>query len=284
MFGEAFDGKDFLLGSYTHGEGVDSVFYFSAKYQIFDDVFGRGAPTDNVKKLYEARRAETQYGDGRTTRSRYSYSGKDGGLTTGDGDALAPADALVHFIDNHDVPRWLYSFENAHDAYRNALSFLLTTDGIPCIYYGTEQDFAGGPDPSNREDMWTSGFETTGTTFKHMQKLIQIRKDLPALRRGQMEFLMVSNEATNGQTTTPNAGILAFKRTYKETQVLVVLNTHSTKVSRTAVNDSGLVSGFPNGTTLVDRLSQSVYEVAADGKLNIEVSPNTALILVPQDP
>ncbi len=53
MFGEAFDGKDFLLGRYTHGRGVDSVFYFSAKYQIFDGVFGRGGATDKVRQLYE---------------------------------------------------------------------------------------------------------------------------------------------------------------------------------------------------------------------------------------
>ena len=30
MFGEAFDGSDELLGSYTQGNGVDSLFYFSA--------------------------------------------------------------------------------------------------------------------------------------------------------------------------------------------------------------------------------------------------------------
>ena len=130
MFGEAFDGKDFLLGSYTHGEGVDSVFYFSAKYQIFDDVFGRGAPTRRVQQLYQDRRADTQYGDGSMTRSRYSFEGKTNGLTTGLGEPLVPAKALVHFIDNHDVPRWLYSFKDALAPYRNAVSFLLTTDGI----------------------------------------------------------------------------------------------------------------------------------------------------------
>ena len=111
MFGEAFDGKDFLLGSYTHGEGVDSVFYFSAKYQIFDDVFGRGAPTDNVARLYNGRSEPTPYGDGSQTRSRYSFEGKENGLTTPSGESVSPAQSLVHFIDNHDVPRWLYSFK-----------------------------------------------------------------------------------------------------------------------------------------------------------------------------
>jgi alpha-amylase len=284
MFGEAFDGKDFLLGSYTHGEGVDSVFYFSAKYQIFDDVFGRGAPTENIERLYTSRAADTRFGDGASTRSRYSYMEKVNGLKTGDGDALVPGDTLVHFIDNHDVPRWLYSFNNDISAYRNALSFLLTTDGIPCIYYGTEQDFSGGPDPSNREDMWGSEFKTTGQTFKHIQKLIKIRKEQPALRRGDLKFLLVSSESTEGQTTTPQAGIVAFSRTYKSSQVLVVLNTHSEKTSRTTFESSGMTTGLPPGTALIDLMSQAAYSVDTQGKLDLEVPANQAMILVPITP
>ncbi len=284
MFGEAFDGKDFLLGSYTHGEGVDSIFYFSAKYQIFDDVFGRGAPTANVKGLYDARQTQTRYGDGSGTRSRYSYAAKAGGLSTADGEPLVPADALVHFIDNHDVPRWLYSFDNDLEAYRNALSFLLTTDGIPCLYYGAEQDFAGGPDPSNREDMWTSAFSTSGKTFKHLQKLIQLRKQYVALRRGNLEFLMVSDESTANRTTDPNAGILAFVRTYKSSRVIVILNTHPTQASRTTLSALGMRTGFEQGTTLVDLLTETVHSVGADGRIDIQVPAKQSIILVPRDP
>src|SRR5690606_30306273 len=39
MFGEVFDGRDDLLGSYTRANSVDSVFYFSQKFWVFDDVF-----------------------------------------------------------------------------------------------------------------------------------------------------------------------------------------------------------------------------------------------------
>ena len=90
---------------------------------------------------------------------------------------------FVHFIDNHDVPRFLYQYPDK-TRFRNALAFLMTTDGIPCLYYGTEQDFAGGPDPSNREDMWDSGFSTSGATFKWIQKLIKIRKELRCFATG----------------------------------------------------------------------------------------------------
>ena len=39
MFGEAFDGNDKLLGSYTQPGMLDSVFYFSQHFQVFRDVF-----------------------------------------------------------------------------------------------------------------------------------------------------------------------------------------------------------------------------------------------------
>ena len=57
------------------------------------------------------------------------------------------------FLDNHDLPRFM--FGKADPAIqRVALMYLFTWDGLPCVYYGTEQGFAGGVDPKNREDMF----------------------------------------------------------------------------------------------------------------------------------
>ncbi|MHB8879493.1 MAG: alpha-amylase family glycosyl hydrolase, partial [Myxococcaceae bacterium] len=39
MFGEAFDGRDDLLGSFTAPDELDSVFYFSQRFRVFADVF-----------------------------------------------------------------------------------------------------------------------------------------------------------------------------------------------------------------------------------------------------
>jgi len=35
-----------------------------------------------------------------------------------------------------------------------ALMFALTAQGIPFYYYGSEQAYAGGNDPGNRESLW----------------------------------------------------------------------------------------------------------------------------------
>ncbi len=271
MFGEAFDGDDDLLGSYTHGEGVDSVFYFSAKFQVFDGVFGRGAPTRQIQRLYEARSGLV---DG---RPRYGDRPKVDGPTDSEGVGLTSQQLLVHFMDNHDVPRFLSSFPDVR-VLRNALDYLLTIDGVPCIYYGTEQDFAGGPDPSNREDMWSSGFRTDGETFRHVQRLIGLRKKYAALRRGDVTFRW-STDHTGDEA---DAGIVAFERAYGEQRALVVINAHDSHPSITAEAGTAMQTGFAPGTELVDVLGGGdASTVGADGRLSVMVPARGARILVP---
>ena len=63
---------------------------------------------------------------------------------------------LVTFLDNHDNSRFQGAGIANQDQSRAraALAWLLTSDAIPCVYYGTEQEFDGGGDPWCREDMW----------------------------------------------------------------------------------------------------------------------------------
>ena len=51
------------------------------------------------------------------------------------------------------------------------LAYLMTTDGIPSLYYGVEQQFAGGNDPANRETMWSSSFYDGRTYTNGMRPL-----------------------------------------------------------------------------------------------------------------
>jgi alpha-amylase len=189
LFGEAFDGNDAKIGSYTAPGELDSTFYFSQKYRVIGDIFMYGGPTDGFRALFEERFVN------------YNTAPQEGGIHDGAGAGIAPVYALVNFLDNHDVPRFLFEKPD-HAALRNALGFLLTTDGIPCIYYGTEQDYAGGVDPANREDLFPSNYDTSGDTFQWLRSLIQLRKDHVALRRGT----------------------LAFERQHPDETVLVVIN------------------------------------------------------------
>jgi glycosidase len=279
MFGEAFDGNDALLGSYTQGEGVDSVFYFSAKYRVFDNVFGRGAATREVQRLYEERAVLDDSGaipDDDPTQPRYGVTPKTGGVTDTAGNGVPPRDLLVHFLDNHDVPRFLYDFPDIRKLH-TALVYQLTFDGIPCIYYGTEQAFDGGPDPSNREDMWHSGFDTSGETFRHTQRLIALRKQHEALRRGRVEFRWT----TEHTGTELDAGLLAYERSTASDRALVVINVHDTQTSRTRDGEAVMTTGFAPGTVLTDVLGASeTFTVGPGGALDITLAPRTARVLV----
>lgn len=60
---------------------------------------------------------------------------------------------LANFVDNHDNARILSSNGNWEDKkkrYKTAHAMALTSIGIPIVYYGSEQYFAGGNDPKNR--------------------------------------------------------------------------------------------------------------------------------------
>ena len=289
MFGEAFDGDDQLLGSFTAPNEVDSVFYFSQKFWVFDGVFKYNDATKRIEQLFEMRKVN------------YSNQPQPGGI------GVAPQNALVNFIDNHDLPRFLYEKPDSR-ALRSALSFLLTTDGIPCVYYGTEQDFNGGNDPANREDLFATGFATYGDTFRHLKKLIRLRKTYEPLRRGELNFRWTTentfaSDPAQGEQT--DAGIVAFERTYNGKSVLVVINaadaSDTQKFSYTSYQGSGMPVSFAPNTKLVDVLSDinATDEFADDsagvtveagesgaalpGKVTVKICRRCAKILVPYD-
>lgn len=266
LFGEAFDGDDALIGSYTLPGRLDSVFYFSQKFQVFDDVFARGQPTRKIETLFSMRDAH------------FGTSAQPQGI------GLAPRDALVNFIDNHDLPRFLFNRPDPRgpEALRAALAFLLLEEGIPCIYYGTEQEYAGGNDPSNRENLALSGYATTGETFRWIARLNRIRRDYVALRRGGFDIRW----STDRTGDAADAGIIAFERkTSGGDYALVVINAQGDHISETAAFSSGggaMQTTRAEGERLVDLLTDEVHTVGADGALTVRVHPYGTVILVPE--
>jgi len=83
-------------------------------------------------------------------------------------------DALGTFVDNHDNPRFLY-YNADWRKFKSALTFALFSRGIPIVYYGSEQGYAGGNDPNNREQLWTNMNPSTGL-YTFLQTIIKTRK------------------------------------------------------------------------------------------------------------
>ena len=86
---------------------------------------------------------------------------------------------LGTFAENHDQPRFL-ALRNDVMADRNMILFSISTEGIPCIFYGQEQGYHGGLKfEENREPLWTSGFPTTDSYmgfYTFIQTILKYRK------------------------------------------------------------------------------------------------------------
>ncbi len=290
MFGEIFDGRDDLIGSYTKielpdeatlqreqscvpdgqpitGDQLDSAFYFSQHFQAVRGVFQDAGPTDQIRSLWEQRRT--------------TWGTEPAANSTG----LVPSDIPINFLDNHDVARFLFWLRDRPADERrallhNALAFLMTAQGIPCIYYGTEQELDGGNDPANRERLWDSGFDTTGDTFQWTKRLIAIRNAYPSLRRGAVQVAY----STSNTADEPDAGILAFERTGGDaggSYALVVFNTNQDHESTTRNGDEAMTVLAPPGTEFVDVFTEARSIVEADGTLEITVPPIGRALLVP---
>ncbi|KAF5021627.1 hypothetical protein F66182_6327 [Fusarium sp. NRRL 66182] len=101
---------------------------------------------------------------------------------------------LGNFIDNHDNSRWLNQ-KNDRSLLKNALAYVILARGIPIVYYGTEQGYAGGNDPANREDLWRSNFNTNTDLYQTISRLSSARSAVGGLGDNDHRHLLVEGSA-----------------------------------------------------------------------------------------
>ncbi|HEY0080409.1 MAG TPA: alpha-amylase family glycosyl hydrolase [Pyrinomonadaceae bacterium] len=139
---------------------------------------------------------------------------------------------LVTFVDNHDMTRFL-SLLNNNNRLHEALAFILTSRGIPCIYYGTEQylhnDTAGGGDPYNRPMM--NAFSTNTTAYTLTNRLSTLRRNNPAIGYGTTQQRWINND------------VYIYERKFFDNVVLVAINKNETA----SYNITGLNTSLPAG-------------------------------------
>ena len=260
QFGEVYDGSDAKCGSYTGTKSsanykMESVLDYPLYYQI-NSVFA--SATGNTGQL----------------ESRYNN------LNASNYDASSLM-SLVTFLDNHDQPRFLNTTGSSPARLEVALAFLYTARGIPCLYYGTEQDFNGAGDPSNREDMFDGQFESgpslgdnfnmTSARFKLVAKLNNLRRLYPALRTG---------EHVNLWANFSSPGLFAYARRLDNEEVFVVLNT-----ATSAQTIAARPTIHPAGTVLVNALNPAetiTVSTGADGIPEMSVPATSYKIFVAQ--
>lgn len=204
-----------------------------------------------------------------------------------------PATRLLRFIDLHDSYRFLRPGEPER-LLRPAFAYLLLSEGIPLVYYGTEQGFrqAGGrlapegpdcpADPGNREDMFEGafrGFRAREDAFDldsppcaWLRSLAELRAAVPALRRG-LEFPRWSD--------AHGPGLYAFSRILDGDEVLVVLNTAGVPRAAEPCVDASLT---PPGTLLRDALdplwTTRCFLAAGSSRAAVNVPGHSARVLL----
>jgi glycosidase len=143
------------------------------------------------------------------------------GFMDGNDPAYGPTAIMSPWVGNHDLARPIHMAEDnplwdewsngdkargwsnqpgqpdyrrPYERLANAFAVIFTNRGAPLLYYGDEFGLAGAGDPDNRRFMPWSGYNSHQTWLRdRVRKLLKIRQDHPALRRGTRARLEASD-------------------------------------------------------------------------------------------
>ena len=182
-----------------------------------------------------------------------------------DGDALyeggaQAAQQLPTFVSNHDQGRFAYFVRRGHPAMSEeeiarrvllAHAMLFTLRGVPVVYYGDEQGFAGrGGDQDARQDMFASRvpsylaeqplrgthvagahFDTQHPLYRAIAELASMRRAEAALRRGRQLV----------RSSGPAPGLFAVSRFDPDSgrEILIAFNTSTRPLSAQVAIEAG---------------------------------------------
>lgn len=135
----------------------------------------------------------------------------------------------VTFIDNHDMSRFADVVNSNQDDINQAYTLLLTSRGVPTIYYGSEQYQRGVSDPDNRGDM--TDFNQNSDAYKVIGSLSKLRKNNLALAYGTTEQKWINND------------VIIYERKFGSNVVLTAVNKGSQNY-----HISGLYTSLPSGS------------------------------------
>ena len=204
-----------IAGTHERFPSLDAALDFPL-YFILEDVIKGFSNPEKLRYRYDA--FHTQYTD-------HGEAGKH----------------FVTFVDNHDqmsrpYRRFMHNNPFPKQAVL-AISYLLTSQGVPCIYYGTEQGFDGGGDNDKyvRECMFGGSwgafdsqgrhfFDSTHEIYQGIQAIAQLRLNEPTLRYGRQYFREISGNGINFGYPQSGQCILAFSRILDSEEILIAMN------------------------------------------------------------
>ncbi|KAF2202529.1 alpha-amylase [Delitschia confertaspora ATCC 74209] len=167
---------------------------------------------------------------------------------------------LGTFTENHDLPR-IGSMTSSTALAKSAIALTILLDGIPIIYAGQEQHYAGGNDPSNREATWLSGYNTGADLYKATAVLNKLRNQAIKKDSGYLKYMAWS--IWNDSHT------VALRKGFDGNQIItVVTNLGESGGSWTQSVGN---TGWASGTQVVEVLTCAKGTVGANGVLSVEM-------------
>lgn len=204
--GETY-GNPELISSYISSGQMDAQFDFNL-YDAAVDAFAKNQ-TDfkNLERVMEE------------SMSYYGNHHLMGNITGNQDRArfISYADGSVQFSEDPKLAGWTRKIDNqGTDGYTRLSmlnTFLMTTPGIPCIYYGDEMGMPGANDPDNRRMMHFGDWNNDQQQLHDLTaKLVKLRRSNMALTYG--DTFILRNDASS----------IIYVRSYMGKNVVVVLH------------------------------------------------------------
>lgn len=178
------------------------------------------------------------------------------------------------FAGNHDMDRYFYTIKEDVDKFKMAMTFLLTTRGIPQLYYGDEILMKGAGDhgvlredfPGGWADDKSDAFKSEGRTekqndaFNHLKKLLNWRKNNTAIQKGELTHFV------------PTDNIYVYNRKSGKESVLVIINNNKDEKKLDMKRFAEVTEGFSKARDII-----SGEEIPALGTINLPA--NTSMVL-----
>jgi len=255
VVGEVKDGDvvhtSFFQGGRVRFDGVDSGLDSLLDFPLFYPIrhaFAEGKAIDEIPK---------------TLAKDYLYTNSE---------------ILVTLLGGHDDGRFMSEKGATIAGLKLANAFVLTTRGVPQLYYGDEIAMEGEDEPTTRGDFpggfpgdKRNAFTAAGRTkdeqelFEFIRRLTTLRYELPRLQSGALVNLYVAEQQ------------YAYARTLRSHVAIVVFNNDNNAAQ---VEFEVAPVGLSDGEVLRDRLAVIRDATVRDGKLRISLPKRSVVILV----
>lgn len=257
--GETFMDRKGIV-SFVGPNMLDGQFDFPL-YDTIIDVFAKEKTGfDELEKSLAA--SESVYGKETLMSPLLGNHDKARFMAYADGDLPDPKEPDEEEVGWNNPPK----VDNvaAYEKLKLGLTFVLSVDGVPMIYYGDEIGMSGAGDPDNRRMMrWGNEVSTAECSVReHFSRVAAVRHKHPALRYGSRRMLVADGDR------------YAFVRAHLGDAVLAVWNRGKSENSY----EFSIGPEMPDGS-YSDALSGKKLEVK-DGRTSFRLGPMQSALFV----